>query len=407
MSSPSLPSAFRRLAWSSLAALVADQLGLAAAPIVAVLVLGAGVGETGLLQTAQTLPFLLLAIPAGLLADRIRRRRLMAAAEAVRAGSLIAILILAAGGHLTLSLFAVLGFLGASGTVAYTVTAPSLVPALVPRESLAAANGRLELTRSAAFIAGPALGGALVGWIGGTPAFAVAAILSVIAVILLAGLDEPSRPTLPPRHPLKDIADGARFVATHRLLSPILVTAIVFNIAFFMLQAVYVPYAVHRLGLGASGVGITLAAYGAGMMSGALLAPRITRVLPFGTVVAIGPITGLAAALAMALTIWVPSPLLAALGYFLIGVGPVLWQISTTTLRQLVTPERLIGRVSSMITVASYGSRPIGAALGALIGGGFGAETCLIVAAGGFVIQMTFILASPVVRLAHPPEAVA
>src|SRR5258705_10614373 len=82
-SAPSrIPRSFNRLAWSNLAAQSAEQIGLAAAPIVAVLALGAGAGATGLLQTAQTLPFLLFAIPAGVLADRTSRRRLMAGAPA-------------------------------------------------------------------------------------------------------------------------------------------------------------------------------------------------------------------------------------------------------------------------------------------------------------------------------------
>src|SRR6476661_8938408 len=84
-----LPPAFRRLAWSNLAAQSAEQIGLAAAPLVAVLTLGAG--ETGWLQTAQTLPFLLLSIPAGVLADRTSRRRLMVGAEALRLASLLSI----------------------------------------------------------------------------------------------------------------------------------------------------------------------------------------------------------------------------------------------------------------------------------------------------------------------------
>src|SRR5262249_37074663 len=169
-----LPSAFKRLAWSNLAAQSAEQIGLAAAPIVAVLALGAGEAATGLLQTAQTLPFLLLAMPAGVLADRMARRQLMAAAEALRAFSLVAILVLLALNLLSWAVLAALGFLGACGTVAYMVAAPALVPALVPRESLITANGRIELARTLAFVAGPALGGALVGWTGGTPALALA-----------------------------------------------------------------------------------------------------------------------------------------------------------------------------------------------------------------------------------------
>src|ERR1700753_3118386 len=104
--SPSLPPTFNRLAWSNLAAQSAEQIALAAAPIVAVLLLGVGEGETGLLQTALTLPFVLVAIPAGLLADRISRRYLMAGAEALRAAALVTILSLIALHWLTLPMLA-------------------------------------------------------------------------------------------------------------------------------------------------------------------------------------------------------------------------------------------------------------------------------------------------------------
>jgi len=318
-----LPPAFNRLAWSNLAAQSAEQVGLAAAPIVAVLTLGAGAGATGVLQTAQTLPFLLLAIPAGVLADRTSRRRLMTASEALRGLSLGGILVLGALGLLTLPLLAALGFLGACGTVAYSVTAPALVPALVEPTALAAANGRLELARTVAFAGGPALAGTLVGWTGGAPAFGVAAALSTCAVFLLAGLREPARPARPPHRPLSEIREGAGFVFGHRLLRPVYVTQVVFNTAFFILQAVYVPYAVQHLGLSAAAVGATLATYGLGMVVGALLAPRILRALPFGVVIALGPLAGLAAAVVMVLTIWTPSVLLAGLSFFMIGAGPI------------------------------------------------------------------------------------
>jgi MFS family permease len=399
-----LPRPFHRLAWSNLAAQSAEQIGLAAAPMVAVLALGAGAGETGLLQTAQTLPFLLLAIPAGVLADRTSRRRLMAAAEALRAAALFGVLVLAELGRLSGPLLALLGFLGASGTVAYSVAAPSLVPALVPRAALAAANGRLELARSAAFAAGPALAGALVGFAGGGLAFGLAAALSVAAAILLAGLREPPRPAVPRRHPLHDLAEGARFVGGHPLLRPVLLTAVFFNTAFFVLQAVYVPYAVHQLGLSASAVGATLAAYGVGMVAAALLAPRVARALPFGTLLTVGPLAGVAASAVMLLTVWLPSFWLAALSFFLIGAGPILWTISSVTLRQAVTPEAMLGRVSAITTTATYGSRPLGAAIGALVGTLAGPEACLAIALLGFLVQAGVILSSPVPRLARLPE---
>jgi predicted MFS family arabinose efflux permease len=400
-----LPPAFNRLAWSNLAAQSAEQIGLAAAPIVAVLALGAGTGATGWLQTAQTLPFLLLAIPAGVLADRTSRRRLMTGAEALRVLSLAGILVLAELGWLTLPWLAALGFLGACGTVAYSVSAPALVPALVESSALAAANGRLELARTVAFASGPALAGALVGWTGGAPAFGVAAAMSAVAVVLLAGLREPARATARRRRVLAEILEGSAFVFGQRLLRPVFVTQFVFNIALFALQAVYVPYAVHHLGASAAAVGLTLATYGVGMVVGALLATRLLRALPFGVVVALGPLAGLAAAIVMVATIWTPSVVLAGASFFLVGVGPIVWVISTATLRQSLTPETLLGRVSAIYTTA-WGARPLGAIIGAVVGGVFGAPTCLVVAALGFLAQAVVIVASPVARLTRQPEMV-
>jgi predicted MFS family arabinose efflux permease len=404
--SPQLPSTFNRLAWSNLAAQSAEQIALAAAPIVAVLLLGIGEGQSGLLQTALTLPFVLFAIPAGLLADRFSRGWLMAGAEALRALSLFAILLLIWLHLLTLPLLALLGFIAVCGTVAYSVAAPALVPSLVSPKDLPAANARIELARTIAFASGPAIGGFLVAWLGAAPAFGCAAALSMIAVVLLACISEPARKPAPRRHPLHEIREGAAFVLHHPLLRPIFVTQFVFNTAWFMLLAVFVPYAVRHLGLSAFGIGMTLSMVGVGMVGGALLATRIMRRLAFGVVIALGPIAGFIAAAVMALTTLFASPWFAGLSFFLLGAGPILWVISTTTLRQSVTPPSLLGRVSA-INIMSYGARPFGAALGALVGGMFGAEACLCLAVTIFAAQALVILASPAVSLASQPEMVS
>ena len=181
MSTP-LSASFQRLAWSNLLAQSAEQLSLAAVPIVAVLLLHAGPGEIGFLASIQSLPFLLMSMPLGLLADRTSRTRLMALAESLRAAALLLLLGLIVTGHVSIVALAVIGFLAAVGTVAFSVAAPSLVPALVPVEGLAQANGRLELARSAAYAAGPALAGALIAWTGAPAAFVLSGMLSVSAV---------------------------------------------------------------------------------------------------------------------------------------------------------------------------------------------------------------------------------
>ncbi|WP_429815117.1 MFS transporter [Ensifer sp. B1-9] len=400
-----LPPAFRRIGWSNLFAQFSEQMALAAAPLAAVLLLAAGPAETGWLQMAQTLPFLLLSIPAGLVADRTSRRRLMVSSEMLRALSLVATLLLMVSGLLTLPLLAVMGFVGAIGTVCYNVAAPALVPAIVPRARLADANRWLELARSLAYSGGPAIGGAIVAWTGASLAYVVATCLSLLSVVLLAGVGDQHQPATAKRKLLQDLIEGARFLAGHTLLRPILVTAIVFNTAWFVLQAVYVAYAIQTLGLTATGVGITLGIYGAGMMIGAVAAPAIARRISFGVMIALGPLGGLAAAAVMLSTIWIPSGALAGLSFFLFGAGPVLWSIATLTLRQAVTPNAMLGRVSAFITTATFGARPIGAALGAVVATRFGVELCLAVAAAGFLIQFLVIIASRVPQLRALPEA--
>ena len=402
-----LPRVFGLLAGANLAAQSAEQISLAAVPIVAVLALGAGPGEIGALATAQTLPFLLLSIPAGLLADRASRRRLMVVCEALRAASLLALLAVTLLGQLSLPLLALLGFIGAAGTVGFTVAAPALVPALVGRESLVAANGRLELARSAAYAGGPALAGALVAWAGASPAFVLAAVLSAAAVALLLRLPEPARAAVVARHPWVEIKEGARLVWRHDLLRPMLLAATVWNTAWFVLQAAYVPYAVRVLGLSAAAVGGTLAAYGVGMVVGALAAPRVMRRLPFGHSVLLGPMVSVFAMALMVGTLLQPSGALALVSFFCFGAGPIIWTISTTTLRQALTPSAMLGRVNAIFLTVNAGARPVGAALGGFVGAVYGEAACLWLALAGFVLQAVVIYASAVRPLVRLPAAQA
>jgi predicted MFS family arabinose efflux permease len=402
--SSQLPRSFTALAGSNLAAQSAEQLSLAAVPLVAVLALGAGPGEIGTLAAVQTLPFLLLSIPLGLLADRISRRRLMIVAEALRALSLFALLAMVLSGRLSIVGLALLGFIGAVGTVGFSVAAPALVPSLVPRELLAKANGRLELARSAAFAGGPALAGALVAWAGASSAFVLAAVLSCSAVTLLWRLVEAPRAPVAPRHPMLEIRDGAQFVWRQPFLRPMLLTGVAWNISWFVLQAAYVPYAVRVLGLSAQGVGFTLGMYGGGMVVGALFASRIVGAMPFGRAIQFGPAVSVLAAFTMVATLVLPSGVLAAASFFLFGAGPIIWTITSTTLRQSITPGAMLGRVSSVFLAVNAGSRPVGAALGALVGANWGEAACLWLAAFGFVVQAVVILASAVNGLRLLPQ---
>ena len=269
--------------------------------------------------------------------------------------------------------------------------------------TLARANGRLELARCAAFPAGPALAGALVAWGGAGPAFVLATLLSAAAVACLLRIVEPKRVPTAPGHPWLELSDGARLVWRHPLLRPILLTSIAWNIAWFVLQAVYVPYAVRSLGLDPGAVGFTLAVHGAGMLVGALAAPRVVGTLAFGRAIQLGPLVSVLAAATMAATLIVPQAWLAALAYFMFGAGPIIWTVTSTTLRQSVTPHAMLERVSALFLTANMGARPLGAALGGFVGSAWGEAACLLLALAGFGVQLGVILASKVSALRRLP----
>ncbi len=132
-----LISPFKKLAVSNLAAHMSDQIALIAIPLVAVTALDAGGGATSIIQMLNTLPYLLLAVPFGLLVDRGRRRGIMTAGELVRTLTILVLIVLAFTDAVSLTALTALGVAGSIGTVAYSVAVPNAVRDLVPPDSLA------------------------------------------------------------------------------------------------------------------------------------------------------------------------------------------------------------------------------------------------------------------------------
>lgn len=399
-----LISPFKKLAVSNLAAHMSDQIALIAIPLVAVTALDAGGGATSIIQMLNTLPYLLLAVPFGLLVDRGRRRGIMTAGELVRTLAILVLIVLAFTDAVSLTALTALGVAGSIGTVAYSVAVPNAVRDLVPPDSLARSNGQIELARSIATTAGPALAGALVGYVGSNAAFGIAASLSILAVVNLASLPRDTRTQrASTKSPLKDIIEGARFVSGHEVLRPIVITAILFNTGWFCLQGVYVAYAMTRLDMTSGQTGLTLTLYGVGMVVGYRLAGVLAGRVWFGRLVVIGPICGaLASTLMIASLVW-PTWLLPSLAWLLLGSGPMIWTISTTTLRQMITPPDMLGRVSALLVTSTAGFRPVGAGLGAVsyLLGGY--EAVLTVSWVAFLAQAAVIIRSRAARVTDIP----
>ena len=225
----------------------------------------------------------------------------------------------------------------------------------------------------------------------------------MLAILLLTGRTGVARAAQAIRNLIPQLRQGAALVAAHHILRPILITRMFFNLSWFIVQGVFVTYAVHQLGLTAAEVGATFGIYMAGMLAGGLATPWLAKRISIGVMVAIGPAGGLAAAVMVAATILYPSAILAGIGFFLFGAGPIAWTITTATLGRAMTPSSMHRCISTAVMTATYGMQLIGTALGSLVAAHFGADICLVLALGGFLVQFLVIIGSPVIHLSRPP----
>jgi len=382
----------------------ADQIAFAAIPLAAVLLLGADAADMGGLNMLQTLPWLLLALPVGVLVDRLDRSRVMAASEATRAVLLALGAGLAWAGLLSLPLLGALGFALAATTCIFSVAAQAHVPSLVPREALASANARMELARAGATAAGPALAGLLLSVVTPVAALLISGALSAVAARLVSRARVAVASAGKRLPGWRELGAGLGFVVRNRHLRPIAITAMGWAMSWSILVTVLVLYASRSLGLSAAAIGVMLAASGAGMIVAALTAGRVARHMRAGLFIAMGPAISVLGVLIVT-PLFGGGAIQSAIAMFLLGLGPMYWTVGQTTLRQTVTPPAILGQVIAIQFLIQYGSRFLGALLGGVIGEAWGIEAAIWAAAAGFGIQLITILWSAVPALRTYEEA--
>lgn len=397
MTSPALTA----LLLTGILAQFADKLALDTITLAATSA-GASPRLLGLLVAAQSAAWLLVSLPAGVVADRIAPRSLILLGGGLMlAGSLAGAVLLAAGTvgwALGLSTF-----MAASGPVLIVLSVFVLLPRMVAVAALPVANSRIELGRACLSLAAPVIAGwAVARGIGALGLVLCAA--SAVLVIAAATRLPHERPQAPPRQPLlRAIAEGGAFVARHPYLRPIALCAVAWNMAFFAFLAVVTPYAARILSLSPETIGLASSAYGAGLIAGALFAGVLIARLPTGALLVFGPASSLCGAAMLAFSPRSMGLPALAIASFLFGFGPILWSIVQTSLRQAVTPDALLGRVSATLTTATFGMRPLGALAGGIAGEWFGLQAAMLLPVALFALSLLAILASTMPRLKSLP----
>jgi predicted MFS family arabinose efflux permease len=339
--------------------------------------------QVSLVSTLATAPWLLVALPAGAIADRHDRRHLILGAMALRVVVLASLAAIALIGDITLAvLYLGVAVLGIAEVVADTTT-QSLLPNLVDRDRLGAANGRVIAAQTVAndFLGGP-LAGVLVG-IGAAAVMGAPAVGYLVAAMLLLGLRGGFRPAdRPEAHLLGDIREGVSFVVRHRVMRALALLAGLLNLAGAAYLAVFVLWAVGEgsaIGLRPQGYGLLMGALAVGGIGGALAAERFTARVgePMLLVLA-------AASLPVwfLLPVFSPRPWVAGVAFGVIGLAVSITKVVVVSLAQRLTADALLGRVNATYRLLGLGTMPLGALLGGALGSVAGLAPVFVAAAG-------------------------
>ena len=387
---------------------VGSQVTVLAVPLIAALTLDATPWQMGLLAAAGSAPILLVGLFAGVWVDRVRRRPVMIATDLGRAALLLIIPLAAVTGALRIELlYAVLLLTGAL-TVLFDVANMSFLPSLVTPDRIVEGNTKLQSTSAAAQVVGPSVGGVLVSLLTAPFALLVDALSFLISAVFIARtrVAEAAPETRGERAGVvREITEGVRVVIDDRVLRALAgasATTILFGRMF---MAVYVLYMTRVLGLSAVGVGLVFATGGVGSLAGSIVAERLARRFgPGPTMIGAQVAFGLTGML-VPLAVLVPAralPMIVA-SEFAQWMAILVYWVNAISVRQAITPDRVLGRVSATMRFLAGGATLIGAVIGGALGGVIGIPLTLVVASFGMLLGFLWPLLSPVRGLSAMP----
>lgn len=398
---------FRKIWLGETVSQLGGQVTYLAFPLAAALLLHASPTEMGVLSACGLLPYLVIGLPAGVWVDRVKRRPILIASAFTLSLGLLVVPLAYVMGALSMGVLYVIALVTGTSGLVYDVAAQAYLPTLIDREQLVEGNSKLELSRSAAQVAGPGLGGALVALITAPVAILVDSIALLFTATMLLFVRTPEPPPRDPgRRPglISEMREGLRLVLGNRILLSIAATMATYFFFDAMAQAVYILFVTRDLHLGAEQIGFILAVGNLGFLPGALFAGRIGRRLGIGRtlILAIGvsSLSGLLAPLAVP-GLAFPMLVLARLG---VAFGMPVFMINQISLRQSITPDRLLGRLTGTMKFIAIGVAPIGAFVGGALGSGIGVHAALSLAALGSLAAVAWLVTSPVRRLDAAPE---
>ncbi len=408
---------FKRLWLAQAVSAYGSRITRTALPIIAVKTLAESDGMVSLLSAMQLAPGVVLAMFAGGFVDRASKRRILVAADLIRALLVLSLTLAWALGALGMTQLLLVGAGVGAASALFQITDIAFLPSLIGKRHLAAGNARLEATEAIAEITGPGSAGVLIAVLGAPLAVALDALSYLWSAAMLGRIRAPDaharvRIDTAPVEKLpstgEDFRLGLRTVFGHPLIRPVVVSIMVgaFSGGFYL--ATYTIYCLRALQFSEATFGAIIAIGGVGSLAGALLSRAFVRALGLGRALIVTSVISSACALFIPLASGAPLILGVAFlaAHQLFGDGfAVAFYIQATTLRQTVLPRDVLGRANAAIHVVTAGMLPIAALLAGAIASAFGVHAAVWV--GVLIGVLAPVMLWPLRHLQVMPEPAA
>lgn len=398
---------FRALWTGDAVSQVGSQITSVVLPLLVVTAMDGTGTDAGLLQACYTAPFVVLPLLTGVWLERRARLPVLISTDLVRLVLVLAIPVLALTGTLDLWHVFLVAALGGAATVLHDIAAAAYLPRVVAPAQLPAANSMIATNQAVGGTAGPGVAGWAAGAFGPAGALVLdglSYLVSASALLLIRQREQPPEPA--PRPPLRrQIAEGLRAVLGQPVIRRVVLHAGLYNAGYALLGVAFLLHFVRELGHGSTRYGLVMVAGGLGAAAGALLTPLLLRRLGYGrTFAAVLPFSTLAYLLLPGADGTTAGLVRCAVAFFLGSAGAAGGTVVATTLRQRLTPDHLLARMTASYRLIAFGALSIGSTTAGVLADGIGARAVLWVAPLVLVVSAVPVLGSPVRRLGHLPD---
>ncbi len=398
-----------RLWVAQIASVAGSRVSDLALPLTAVLVLQASPTEMGALGAVGSLPNLVFGLFAGVWVDRLRRRPLLIGADLGRALLLGSIPVAALFGFLTLGQLYIVGFATGLLSILFTTASVAVLPSVVTREQLVEANSKLEVSNSVLSITGPGIAGALVQLLTAPIAIVVDAISYLLSALLLGGVGTSEQSPSPEqrRSIWVEVLEGVHELVRTPLLWALTLSGSFGSFGLAIQGTVLLLFLTRELSLAPTAIGLIFGTAGVGSLVGSVLATPIARRVGTGSAVIIGQCLWTVGALLLpAAGFFRPAVVILIAGQIVANIGATLWSVNQMSLRQHLTPVRLLGRVTAARRFLLFAAVPLGSMIGGFLGTAVGLRPTLIIGGAPLIIALLLLVFSPI-RSVHTLSDIA